>query len=312
MANFGTLYEYNQGNGMVSVVPDVSTVKQKIVTAFESIFGSEVSTDETTPIGRFIEAITLLFVDVLGVNAQNANSFNPNQALGQYLDAIGKIWGVTRLVGESDANYRNRILASQSRGSGYAQSISQAISHVENVTSVCVLENGEGDVAVVRGIALPAHSVFVAVGGTGYDDADVAQAIYESKSAGCGYQINASHGELVTRTVTDQSTGAVTSVYFHRAVKKPMEVSVTVNGSMFTGSNIVVATKEAIKSYVNSGSITLTVTSASIASAIAASGSGIVCTACTITSGGTAEDPISVLPYQYFNIADSDITVTVS
>ena len=72
---FPDLYEYASQTGIV--IPQTSDIKQLIVDAFERIFGADVSTSDETPMGRFIEALTMLFVNVLGVNAQNANFLNP-------------------------------------------------------------------------------------------------------------------------------------------------------------------------------------------------------------------------------------------
>ena len=80
---FQNLYDYSGDTG--TVIPQTSDIKQMVVSAFNTIFGASVSTDDETPMGRFIEALTMLIINVLGVNAQNANMLNPRLAAGNAL-----------------------------------------------------------------------------------------------------------------------------------------------------------------------------------------------------------------------------------
>ena len=109
MANFGTLYDYVTNSGIV--IPQTSDIKAKVEAAFIDIFGSDFSFDTETPAGRLVEAITFFFLNALVVNAQNANQLNPDQATGNYLDAIGALFGTSRLAGMNDAKYRELILS---------------------------------------------------------------------------------------------------------------------------------------------------------------------------------------------------------
>ena len=79
MADFGELYGYDSNSGTTTVIPDTLAVRAKWETVFKNIFqDSDLAVDESSAIGRLIEAITMLSVDVLGINAQNANAINPN------------------------------------------------------------------------------------------------------------------------------------------------------------------------------------------------------------------------------------------
>ena len=196
---FGDLYDYVSSKGII--IPQTSDVKEKVTTCMKSIFGADVDVADETIIGRFIEAITLLFVDTLGVNAQNANALNPKQAIGSQLDAIGALFGLTRAAGVSDAAFRSQILSSQSRGSGFVESIRNAVLAVDDVAQCTVFNNDTANPKAftfgARQLLVPAHSIWVGVLGTdssgseashthSYDEDAVAEAIKNTKSAGCG------------------------------------------------------------------------------------------------------------------------------
>ena len=312
MVNFGTLYDYKTDAGIV--VPQTSNIKSKIEETFTSIFGSEISLDTETPIGRLIEAITLLFVDILGVNAANANSTNPNQALGSYLDAIGSIFGISRLTGEGDNAFRVRLLQSQSRGSGFAQSIRQALSNVNGVTNICVLDNGHKNPATLPnsdiGIAVTGHTVFICVAGG--NDNDIARAIYNTKSAGCGYTNLSEYGTPTVVTVTDPDSGAENNVVFYRPTQKNLSISVTVSGFSYTGDDIISDTKRIIREYVNANGMCNTISKAQIITAIGTSGTGIICTEMGMMTGNMEIENIGIRPNEYVSIDDDDIEVTVN
>lgn len=89
-----SLYTYNSSTG--TVIPDTSAIKTHITSEFTDIFGSNIDTSESSKIGRLIEALTMMFVEMLGVNAQNANQMNPNIASGQYLDSIASLFKISR------------------------------------------------------------------------------------------------------------------------------------------------------------------------------------------------------------------------
>lgn len=303
---FGSLYDYQVKNGIV--LPQVSSVKGKVEDAFKQLFGGNFSVDAETPQGRMIEAITLLFADVLRVNALNANSFNINQAVGAYLDNLGGVWGVPRQAGEGDDAYRKRIVESASRGSGYAEAIRNAIGSVVVDTStgstigannVIVLDNGLEDPQVLpkaddgsvypHSIAVAPHSVFIAVisdGGVG-ENGKIAAAIRDTKSAGCGYSANqVGVGEQVEIYIDDNGdeTEASDGTFYAQFVRPQhdtIKFSLTVRDTMYTGSDITADTRASVVSFMESHKTMSTFSFADIASSIAADGKGIVCTGAT-------------------------------
>ncbi len=77
---------------------------------------------------------------------------------------------------------RYASVAANARGSVAA--IYGALSQLDGVIDLAVLENTGADPQTIQGVEVPGHSIWVTiVGGT---DADIAQTIYEKKDAGCG------------------------------------------------------------------------------------------------------------------------------
>ena len=91
-----------------------------------------------------------------------------------------------------------------------------------NVVSCIVRENKTNMPIEIDGYSIKAHSVFVSV--VGGSDEDIAEAIYNSCSAGCDYNGN------TTVAVTDSATGAGEKVTFYRPADYPMYVRVTLQG----------------------------------------------------------------------------------
>lgn len=90
----GNLYQYNTNNGII--VADTSTIKTEVENEFKTAFGSNLETEASTPQGRLIEMETLARQGVIGLCALVSNQLNIDYATGQYLDAIGSLFGLTR------------------------------------------------------------------------------------------------------------------------------------------------------------------------------------------------------------------------
>ena len=320
MANFGQLYDYNTSSGVV--IPQTSKVKENVERAFKDIFGSDFSVLPQTINGRLIEAITMLFVDVCGVNAQNANGLNITQAVGSFLDGLGSMFGIERLSDESDYSYRSRIIQSASRGSGFASSISQAIGNVAGVTGVVVLDNGNDDPIALpknnlgeslpESILIDPHSVFICVHGG--DSNAIAQAIKKTISAGCGYTQSAEYGTVNSVTLTDASTNTSFTAKFYRPTQRYVKIEVTVNGAAYTGSDIIADTKDAIIQRLNNNSMNATIEKSEIISEVASLGKNIVCTEQTLKVSdddptletGTEVERIIVQPYKFISTGETE------
>lgn len=310
------LYSYQTSNGVV--VPNTSGIRTLVENIFKTAFQDDsFSVDPETPQGRIIEAITLMFVDVLRVCAINANGFNPSQAVGAYLDNLGQLFGISRLPNQSDENYRESLKSSYSNTSGYALAVRRALLAVDGVTSVCVLDNGSADPAVLpnsnNGISVSPHSVFICVAGG--QNADIAKAVFDTISAGCGFEHSDEYGTPVDQTVEDDSTNTSKTIYFYRPTSVATLYSVTVRDDVYTGEDIVADTRNAIAKYVNDHATNYTVTKGDIVSAISAYGTGIVCTDVSIFADGLPIDELAIRPFEVVNVdptSAEQITVNVT
>lgn len=94
------------------------------------------------------------------------------------------------------------------------------VAEVNNVIAAYVTDNKTNVNKTVDGYTLSPHSIYVAV--IGGDDDDIAEAIYNSVSAGCDYNGN------TTVNVTDPNTRAVEAVAFMRPTQLPLYVKVTI------------------------------------------------------------------------------------
>lgn len=310
MSPFASLYDYATKNGIV--IPATSDIRAKVENEFKTIFGSDIDTTAETPIGRLIEAITLLFVDICGVNAQNANGINPNSATGAYLDNIAALFGITRESGESDMKFRSRILKSQSRGIGYVRSIWNELSKVSTLTSICVLENGDADPSVINGLTIDPHSIFACVSGNGTNEesALVAAALYATKAAGCAYHDADDCGTKVERTIDG------TTVRFYRPTQKYVRFTVNVIGSAYTGEDIVGDTQTAILNYVKDHNTNSIITKSDVLAAVSLAGLGIAATSVMMecsddNTAWVTVDNLQLRPFEVVAPTASNVEVIV-
>lgn len=142
---------------------------------------------------------------------------------------------------ESDIAARRRrldTLALQSMS--VAEAVVSRVQSIPEVRSMSFRENTSATTQTIDGISMVAHSIYACV--EGGSDADVAQALYETKTAGAGY--NGSQ----TVSVTDPYSGQITSVKFDRPTQIPILLRVTVKQTPLDAQNIV---RDAIMDYVN-------------------------------------------------------------
>lgn len=89
------LYQFNTVSG--TVMPDTSAIKAAIVSDFQdNVFKATIDQSQETPMGRLIDWLSVAFASIVRLNAANASQMNLNYATGQYLDAIGALFGLTR------------------------------------------------------------------------------------------------------------------------------------------------------------------------------------------------------------------------
>ena len=124
---------------------------------------------------------------------------------------------------ETQGAFENRRYASVGLNSrGTIAAVYARVANCSNVVSCIVRENKTNVPIETDGYFIKAHSVFVSV--VGGSDEDIAEAIYNSCSAGCDYNGN------TTVAVTDSATKAVENVTFYRPDEYDVYVKVTLAG----------------------------------------------------------------------------------
>jgi len=137
--------------------------------------------------------------------------------------AVNEAAAVVGQNAETQGAFEARRYASVGLNSrGTIAAVYARVANCSNVVSCIVRENKTNVPIEIDGYYLKAHSIFVSVvGGT---DKDIAEAIYNSCSAGCDYNGN------TTVAVTDSATKAVENVIFYRPDEYDVYVKVTLAG----------------------------------------------------------------------------------
>ena len=214
---------------------------------------------------------------------------------------------------ESDADLRLRRNMELYKGNALLASIAAAVESVSGVLSVYVDENDTNATKTVDGVSLDPHSLYVVVDGGA--NADIAKAIWEHKSLGCGY--------TGTQTVTVYGPYNVPyTVKFNRPTYQAITMSVSVNApTSINVSDVQAQVKEAVMEWANGDiegidglKLGVDVSAFEAAAAISQQIPSIFVTNVQIAlSGdelGTATLPMKV--FEKATIAASDITVTVA
>ena len=137
--------------------------------------------------------------------------------------AVNEAAAVVGQNAETQGAFEARRYASVGLNSrGTITAVYARVANCANVVSCIVRENKTNVPIEIDGYYLKAHSVFVSV--VGGSDEDIAEAIYNSCSAGCDY--NGS----TTVSVTAGATKAVEKVTFYRPAEFDVYVKVTLQG----------------------------------------------------------------------------------
>lgn len=214
---------------------------------------------------------------------------------------------------ESDVNLRARRKASLYQGSGYINSMYRALYYVPNLKSAYIYENKTANSETTDGITIPGHSLYiVADGGT---DADVAQAIFNTKSAGCGLS-----GTTTANAYDDY--GRTYSVSFNRPTQVQIDVTVQAqNLSTLSPQTVSQQIKDAVLAFasdsipgVDGAKIGQDISPFEIAGVINITVNGVFVKNVEIClHGGTpAASVIDIKLNEVATIAPADISVTVS
>ena len=214
---------------------------------------------------------------------------------------------------ESDADLRARRKASLYQGSGYINSMYRALYYVPNLKSAYIYENKTANSETTDGITIPGHSLYiVADGGT---DSAVAQAIFNTKAAGCGLS------GTTTATAYDDD-GREYSVSFNRPSQVAIDVTVQAqNVSTLSPQTVAQQIKEAVLAFaahsvsgIEGVKCGQDISPFEIAGAINIQVSGVFVKSVGIClhSGTPAASVIDIKLNEVATIAPADISVTVS
>lgn len=136
---------------------------------------------------------------------------------------------------------RTQTLALQGRS--VTEAVSSNVRAVNGVKSLSFRENYEGLTQVIDGISLVEHSVWACVDGG--EDADIAAALYRSKTGGANWN------GAVSVPITDPWSGQSSTVKFDRPTAKPVMARFTVLSKGVGTGDPVLVIKDAIVNYAN-------------------------------------------------------------
>lgn len=147
--------------------------------------------------------------------------------------------GVTGRLQESQSDFEKRRFNSvAANAQGSALALQGALDALDGVVDCLVMENATSASTTVSGVTIPAHSVAISIyGGT---DSDIAETIYQKKSAGCG----TTGGTQVT--YTDQETQATHTFNIIRPTTQDVSVVVNVDYSLALSATYIQDIKDAI------------------------------------------------------------------
>lgn len=173
--------------------------------------------------------------------AAHSFRFDPQYAVLGWETVDNPTAGILGRATESDVASRlrrRRTLALQ--GVALSEAIISRLYDTEGVVSLAFRENTTDATAVIDGVNMISHSIFVNVDGG--SDIDVATAILAAKSGGCGY-----NGATVVN-VTDPASGQIYPVRFQRPAEVQIQVEVTASPGNST-VDMATAIRNAIMNY---------------------------------------------------------------
>ena len=141
---------------------------------------------------------------------------------------------------------RYNSVAINARGS--INALYSALSAIEGVIDLAVLENNTSSPVTKHGVSVPGHSVYISiVGGT---ETDIAAAIYRNKDAGCGTAGNTA----ISYTDDTIALSPTYNYYIERPADLTFGVKVTIRDTEQTPADIEQLIKDAVVKNFNGGS----------------------------------------------------------
>lgn len=226
---------------------------------------------------------------------------------------------VVGTVQESDSDLRSRMLNSRYSGTSLPEAIQSGINKLSDVVDYWFYNNGQGESVTQNGVSVDAHSIILVI--QGGDDNEIAQTLFNLRSAGCGF--TAISGQSTTVNITD-GAGAFRLSYpitFNRPQAVPIDCTVTVLMNTYTGSSeeLTAAVQSALETWAAGGvagvdrpRIGGTVYTYEIGAAVSAQIPEIIIQNVTIGAAGETQGstPISATAAQIVTL--NNITVTIN
>jgi uncharacterized phage protein gp47/JayE len=133
---------------------------------------------------------------------------------------------------QSDLSFRSeRKITMARQGRSLAEAVTSAVNALDGVKGPCKYrENDTSAIAVIDGVTLNPHSIYVCVSGA--TDQAVAEALNKAKTGGAGYNNGAPGATPVTITLTDAFSGQIKSIEFDRPALIPILVKVIVRTNL--------------------------------------------------------------------------------
>ena len=205
---------------------------------------------------------------------------------------------------ESDDALRTRIEAARYYGSCTAEAIYAAIMQISGVNSCVCLQNGDSNSVSYNGVSVSGHSIYVCADGG--DDTAIATAIYNKKTAGCGYTTDDISGTTLTAVpVIDPNSGASYPVSFYRPASLTCPVTINIPKKYSNDTETILAIQNYSAQYINSLGIGKAPQQFALWNYLINNISSLTINSITLTVS-------SVTNYQKPSALASDITVTIA
>lgn len=151
---------------------------------------------------------------------------------------------------ESDIAFRNRIMASRYSGIALFDAIQSKLNTLDDVIGYAIYNNPTGSSVVWDSkVTVPAHSICLFI--QGGDDNEIANVLFETVTAGCGYTAYSDQSTTVSISYQAGVATIPAVVTFNRPAETNIKCQVTVKRNKYTGSDLEADVKNAVIAWAN-------------------------------------------------------------
>ena len=197
----------------------LNTIREELNAQLVAALGNGFDTSVDTPQGQmvavFSDAVSLMWE----LSQDVYTSFDLRQATGTRLDELGRFRNQPRILGESDVDYRQRLLAPVDATQSAIGRIQSAVSAIDGVERVLVAFNNSG---VEQQTQLEPLTVSISV--EGGDELEVARTISDNLAFGLGLTGN-------TLVNVETTNGVCRSILFTRPEELELEIELVTQRS---------------------------------------------------------------------------------